>query len=528
MSTKNRKILAIIPARGGSKRIPLKNIKEFCNRPMISWPIEVLKASNYVTDILVSTESKRIQQIAEDWGASAPFLRPKELADDQTGTKEVIKHATEWYVENIKTPDLVLTIYPTAVFIEEEDIENAINLIDETGSSSIVACKEYIYPIQRAVFINKDQKIEMFQPEFSLTRTQDCEPAYHDAAQLYLSTTKQILSDEDEFSSTSSSMLIIPRHRAVDIDTPDDFEFAERLFQLQLSKQKMNRIAIGTVQFGMPYGIANQKGQVDYDTAQKIVSIAADNGIDTYDTSISYGESEECLGKIGMNNKFVITKLPQIPSGISDIPDWIFSQVKSSLSRLNVNKAYGLLLHDSSQIDELGFIFNNTFTDLKKDGLVEQIGLSAYTPEEISKASTLINLDIVQVPFNVIDRRLIQSGWLNRLHNAGVEIHARSIFLQGLLLLDKHQIPEPFQKWNDLWSSWHSWLDENEVSPLAACLHYPLSIPQIDKVIVGLDGINHLEALINSFDQDNRPFIFPDLSCEDELLLNPSNWSTLQ
>ena len=519
-------ILAILPARGGSKRIPLKNIKEFCNQPMISWPISVLKASNYVNDIIVSTESKKIKVIAEQYGATVPFLRPAELADDQTGTKEVIKHATEWYVENKGKPDLILTIYPTAVFITETDIEKAIDLMRETDSTSIVACKEYNYPIQRAVFVNDHNKIEMFQPDYILTRTQDCEAAYHDAAQLYLSKVEQVLSGEDEFHN-NSSMLIIPKHRAVDIDTPDDFEFAEQLFQIKLSKEKMNRIAIGTVQFGMPYGVANSDGQVDFNTASKIVSIAGENGIDTYDTSISYGDSEECLGKIGMKNKYVITKLPQIPEGITDIPDWIVSQVKSSLERLNVNKAYGLLLHDSSQIDELGKIFNKTFMDLKSDGLVEKIGLSAYTPEEIAKASTLIDLDIVQVPFNIIDRRLLETGWLNRLHDSGVEIHARSIFLQGLLLLRRENIPARFNKWKNLWNDWHNWLDNNNVSPLAACLHYPLSIPQIDKVIVGLDNIEHLNDLTQSFDQSNRPFIFPDISCDDEQLLNPSKWMQL-
>ena len=183
----NLNILAILPARGGSKRIPLKNIKEFCNQPMISWPISVLKASNYVNDIIVSTESKKIKVIAEQYGATAPFLRPSELADDQTGTKEVIKHATEWYVKNVGKPDLILTIYPTAVFITETDIEKAINLMRKTDSTSIVACKEYNYPIQRAVFVNEQDKIEMFQPDYILTRTQDCEAAYHDAAQLYLS-----------------------------------------------------------------------------------------------------------------------------------------------------------------------------------------------------------------------------------------------------------------------------------------------------------------------------------------------------
>jgi len=122
---------------------------------------------------------------------------------------------------------------------------------------------------------------------------------------------------------------------------------------------------------------------------------------------------------------------------------------------------------------------------------------------------------------------MLTSGWLQRLNDAGIEIHARSIFLQGLLLLPLNQIPKKFSQWSPLISFWHEWLSENKTSALETCMHYPLSLPQIDRVIVGVDNNQQLSQIIEAFNPRNRPFIFPDISCEDELLLNPSNWSIL-
>ena len=133
-------------------------------------------------------------------------------------------------------------------------------------------------------------------------------------------------------------------------------------------------------------------------------------------------------------------------------------------------------------------------------------------------------IDIIQVPFNVFDRRMLTTGWLQRLNDAGIEIHARSIFLQGLLLLPTNQVPHNFNKWNKLISFWHEWLQENKTTALETCLHYPLSLPQIDRVIVGVDNNTQLKQIFEAFNPRNRPFIFPDIFCDDELLLNPSNW----
>jgi pseudaminic acid cytidylyltransferase len=521
---KQPKILAILPARGGSKRIPNKNIKEFCGKPMIAWPIQTLQTSGVVDDILVSTDSLEIQKVVNSLNIKAPFLRPPELSDDNTGTGPVIKHALEWYIANIGKPDLILTVYPSAVFITAGDLEAALEQLLDSGSQSLIACGEYEYPIQRALFLNADNRIEMFSPEYINTRTQDCQEAFHDAGQLYFSTTDAVLEGSGEFSN-DSTMFVLPRHKVIDIDTAEDYEFAERLFLLEQDKKKMNRLAIGTVQFGLDYGVANKHGQVDAKEASLILQAGNSRGIDTLDTSISYGVSEECLGNVGVNKYKVVTKLPPIPLGIKDINSWVYDQMQASLTRLNIRTAYGLLVHDTSQLfGSNGAKLASAISSLKQEGLVHKIGVSAYGPDEVASVFQRFEVDIIQIPFNVFDRRMLTSGWLQRLNSSGIEIHARSIFLQGLLLLPLDAVPEKFSQWAPLLKFWHEWLDTHDTSALETCLHYPLSIPQIDRVIVGIDNHQQLNEIMEAFNPRNRPFIFPDISCDDELLLNPSNW----
>lgn len=518
------RILAILPARGGSKRIPKKNIKEFCGKPMIAWPIETLKSCGLIDDIIVSTDSLEIQELVKALNVKAPFLRPDELSDDNIGTGPVIKHAVEWYIENVGSPDLILTVYPSAVFITPKDIEEALLSLRESKSDSLIACGAYDYPIQRALFLNKDKRIEMFSPEHINTRTQDCEDAYHDAGQLYLSTLNAVLAGLGEFSN-DSTMFILPRHKVIDIDTPEDYEFAERLFLLERQKKSANRIAVGTVQFGLDYGVANKTGQVNIDEANEILKFADKEGIDTLDTSISYGVSEKSLGSVGVGKFKVVTKLPPIPPSTKNVYEWAYDQMQSSLIRMNLKTAYGLLVHDTSQLfGENGAKLAEAMISLKREGLVHKIGVSAYGPEEVASVFQKFQVDIIQVPFNIFDRRMLTTGWLKRLNDAGIEIHARSIFLQGLLLLPLNQVPANFQKWSDLITFWHKWLNENHASALETCLHYPLSLPQIDRVIVGVDNNTQMKQIIEAFNPRNRPFIFPDISCDDELLLNPSNW----
>src|SRR3989338_1375415 len=197
----------------------------------------------------------------------------------------------------------------------------------------------------------------------------------------------------------------------------------------------MMRLAIGTAQFGLHYGIANQGGQVTRSAAKAMLQLAAENGIDTLDTAIAYGESETCLGEVGTQGFKLVTKLPAVPDDCADVSGWVQEQVAASLARLGVNVVYGLLLHRPEQLlRSEGKALYHTLQNLKETGQVQKVGISIYAPSELEVLTKQYCFDLVQAPFNLVDCRLHTSGWLKRLKDEGVEIHTRSAFLQGLLL----------------------------------------------------------------------------------------------
>lgn len=289
----------------------------------------------------------------------------------------------------------------------------------------------------------------------------------------------------------------------------------------------MNRLALGTAQFGLPYGVANRNGQVTRLAAKKILKLAAANGIDTLDTAISYGDSETCLGEAGTEGFKLVTKLPAVPNDCMDVNSWVQQQVNASLARLGVTSIYGLLLHRSEQLlSTNGPVLFQVLRELRDSGQVQKVGISIYSPNELDALTLRYPIDMVQAPFSLIDRRLQRTGWLQRLKDCGVEVHARSVFLQGLLLMPKSDIPAKFTPWNTLWYQWHKWIAESGVSPLHACLAFPLSVPEIDRVVVGSDSLNQLAQILRAASSLSMGE-FPDLECEDENLINPTMWSTL-
>ena len=286
------------------------------------------------------------------------------------------------------------------------------------------------------------------------------------------------------------------------------------------------KIALGTVQFGLPYGIANQVGQVTRTEAKAMLQLAVTNDIDTLDTAIAYGESETCLGKVGTQGFKLVTKLA-LPDGCADVRGWVQEQVAASLARLGVSAVYGLLLHRSEQLlGSNGKELYQALQELKDSGRVQKVGVSIYAPSELEAISKLFRLDLVQAPFNLVDRRLHTTGWLRRLKNNGVEIHTRSVFLQGLLLMPQAAIPHKFAQWGDLWQRWHKWLSGNDVSALQACLAFPLAFPEVDRVVVGADSVSQLAQIIDAVN-DAPQVDFPDLQCKEKNLINPSRWILL-
>lgn len=288
------------------------------------------------------------------------------------------------------------------------------------------------------------------------------------------------------------------------------------------------KLALGTVQFGLPYGIANQTGLVSREEAKVILALARSSGIDTLDTAIAYGESETCLGEIGAKGFKVITKLPAIPEQVADVGRWVYEQMQAALQRLGVQTVYGLLLHRSQQlVGPNGKALEKALEQLKAEGMVQKIGVSIYSPSELVSVTQACAIDLVQAPFNLIDQRLLSTGWLRKLHLAGIEIHTRSAFLQGLLLMPKTTISHKFKPWDELWDRWQAWLKNHPVSAVEACLAFPLSFAEIERVVVGVDSATQFKELILAA---NAPQIsFPrDLACDDERLINPANWHQLE
>lgn len=222
--------LAIIPARGGSKRIPRKNIKPFCGKPMIAWSIEAALQSGCFDQVVVSTDDTEIAGIAGQYGAQVPFVRPAELSDEHAGTTAVVAHAIDWFRQAGQLPTQVCCLYATAPFVSVADIRRGLDCLDESGSDFAFSVTSFPFPIQRAIRINARGRVEMFQPAHFNTRSQDLEEAYHDAGQFYWGQANAWLEQRPIFGLASVPVLL-PRHRVQDIDTPEDWERAEWMFK---------------------------------------------------------------------------------------------------------------------------------------------------------------------------------------------------------------------------------------------------------------------------------------------------------
>lgn len=222
--------IAIIPARGGSKRIPRKNIKLFCAKPMIAWSIEAALQSGCFDQVIVSTDDREIAEVARQYGATVPFMRPAELSDDHTGTVPVIQHAIEWVNAQGQPVEQACCLYATAPFVSAEDINRGLDILDATQSDYAFSVTSYAFPIQRAIRLNDEGRVQMFNPEYFNIRSQDLEEAFHDAGQFYWGTADAWLQGRMIFG-TGSVPVPLPRHRVQDIDTPEDWVRAEWLFK---------------------------------------------------------------------------------------------------------------------------------------------------------------------------------------------------------------------------------------------------------------------------------------------------------
>ena len=220
--------IAIIPARGGSKRIPRKNIRSFYGRPMIAWPIAAAGASGLFSHIVVSTDDDEIAEVARQAGAEVPFRRPDDLADDHSGTSDVIVHALSWAIEAGWPVEAACCIYPTAAFVSPADLAEGRQLLSPECDYAFAAVR-YGHPPQRGFLRAEEGSPQLLQPEHHATRTQDLPPVYHDSGQFYWGT-REAWMERRPFFGSSSRFIELPPWRAQDIDRDEDWTMAERMF----------------------------------------------------------------------------------------------------------------------------------------------------------------------------------------------------------------------------------------------------------------------------------------------------------
>ena len=229
--------IAIIPARGGSKRIPRKNIKDFYGKPLIAYTIEVALASKLFDKVMVTTDDEEIASIAKQYGAEVPFLRPKELSDDFIGTQDVIDHAVKYVEENGEKYEYVCTIYATAPLLQEKYLIDGFEKLKNSDAINAFSATSMPFPIQRTFKVNTNGRCEMFTPEHFMSRSQDLEEAYQDAGQFYW--TKLDKKSEKIMFADDSIPIILPRHLVQDIDTLEDWQRAEIMYRV-IKEQEQN------------------------------------------------------------------------------------------------------------------------------------------------------------------------------------------------------------------------------------------------------------------------------------------------
>ena len=288
------------------------------------------------------------------------------------------------------------------------------------------------------------------------------------------------------------------------------------------------KIALGTAQFGMDYGLSNTHGKTDKYEVSKILQYAYDYGISLIDTASSYGDSEKILGEVITNYYCkLVTKTPHFSDSYIDNSHVVKlkESFHQSLFNLKQKDIYGLLLHSCDDLLKPGgdLLFQE-MEDLKSMGVVKKIGVSLYNSEQIDIVLSKFNIDLVQLPINIFDQQLLIGGWLDKLKDYDVEIHARSAFLQGLLLMTNDLVPPYFFPIKKNLEAFYKSAKELSLSQLELALGYVMGVSEIDQVVVGVNTVEQLKEIIKATQVQINPMEFSDISINDPAFTNPSFW----
>ena len=288
----------------------------------------------------------------------------------------------------------------------------------------------------------------------------------------------------------------------------------------------ISKLSLGSVQWGKPYGVSNSNGQTDFKEVNRILTKARSVGIHLIDTAANYGNAEVVLGKNNLNYFSIVTKTSKFENkSISKIEvDDLNLKFEQSLIKLNQSSCYGLLIHQKEDIFKNGSHYLiEILNKLKLKGLVKKIGISLYDSNDIDKVIERLRPDIIQLPINVFDQRFIIDGSLNYIKSKSIEVHARSVFLQGLLLMPSEKIPVFFKTWIKKINEWKNTCTKKKINCLDAALNFVIKQNNVDYCLVGVENLTQLEQCIRAT-QNNEIYDFSEFACKDLKLINPNNW----
>ena len=285
----------------------------------------------------------------------------------------------------------------------------------------------------------------------------------------------------------------------------------------------MNRIVLGGAQLGLPYGILNGGETLSSEEVARILDTAVGHGIDSIDTAIAYGQSESVIGETAQNRFSIISKLPPLPSEVSNVSEWVHMQVDASLARLRCKSLNALLLHRPQDLmEQHGAELYAAINSLKIKNIIQRFGISIYAPDEIEGIIGKFDIDVVQAPLNVFDRRIL--GVIDQLTARNIEVHVRSVFLQGVLIASPKDRPQRFQPWSEHFSRFDTWVLSTGVSAMACCLAFALQQTGVAKLVIGTTSAESLTEIMNSI--PNMHLEVPaDLQSSIEQLIDPRVWS---
>jgi len=285
----------------------------------------------------------------------------------------------------------------------------------------------------------------------------------------------------------------------------------------------MNRIVLGGAQLGLPYGILNGGETLSREEVARILDTAFGHGIDSIDTAIAYGQSESIIGETAQNRFKVISKLPPIPSSVSNVSEWVHTQVDASLSRLKCTSLDALLLHRPQDLTGIhGAELYDAISCLKIEKIIHRFGVSIYEPDELANIIEKFEIDIVQAPFNVFDRRIL--GVINQLAALNIELHVRSVFLQGVLIAGPAGRPQRFESWSEHFALFDEWVRSTGMSAMSCCLGFALQQPGVAKLVIGATSAESLAEIIASVPSAHVD-VPAHLRSSIEKLIDPRVWS---